>query len=276
MITLVNFADKRFRNKQKWNTFSAKLFGRFDQVLEYRFSDLDEEILSVNKESLKYRNKGAGNYFWKPYIVEKALNKINESDYLMYADSGTFFLKSVLPLVKYMETKNKDILCFRLPLIEKQWTKRDAFLRMDCDTEKYTDSTQTLATFFLVKKTKKAIDFISAYKKYCFDSRILSDDPNVLGEENYQGFIEHRHDQSVLSLLSKKDNNVLIEGDISDYGYYPQKYIKNKERLFNNEALDIKNNKFKGTLISNRSEHPIIYLVKYYIKRILLMIGIKS
>ena len=156
MITLVNFADKRFRNKQKWNTFSAKLFGRFDQVLEYR---------SVNKESLKYRNKGAGNYFWKPYIVEKALNKINESDYLMYADSGTFFLKSVLPLVKYMETKNKDILCFRLPLIEKQWTKRDAFLRMDCDTEKYTDSTQTLATFFLVKKTKKAIDFISAYKK---------------------------------------------------------------------------------------------------------------
>tara|TARA_R110001592_G_scaffold83316_1_gene246708 strand:+ start:1503 stop:2333 length:831 start_codon:yes stop_codon:yes gene_type:complete len=276
MITLVNFADKRFRNKQKWNTFSAKLFGRFDQVLEYRFSDLDEEILSVNKESLKYRNKGAGNYFWKPYIVEKALNKINESDYLMYADSGTFFLKSVLPLVKYMETKNKDILCFRLPLIEKQWTKRDAFLRMDCDTEKYTDSTQTLATFFLVKKTKKAIDFISAYKKYCFDSRILSDDPNVLGEENYQGFIEHRHDQSVLSLLSKKDSNVLIEGDISDYGYYPQKYIKNKERLFNNEALDIKNNKFKGTLISNRSEHPIIYLVKYYIKRILLMIGIKS
>jgi hypothetical protein len=276
MITLVNFADKSFRNKQKWNTFSAKLFGRFDQVLEYNFSDIDEEILSVNKESLKYRNKGVGNYFWKPYLVEKALKKINENDYLMYADSGSFFLKSVLPLVKHMETKNKDILCFRLPLIEKQWTKKDAFLLMDCDSEKYTDSTQTLATFFLVKKTQKAIDFISEYKKYCFDSRILSDNPNVLGEENYQGFIEHRHDQSVLSLLSKKDNNVLIEGDISDYGYYPQKYINNKERLFNSEALDIKNNKFKGTLISNRSEHPIIYLVKYYVKRILLMIGIKS
>jgi hypothetical protein len=276
MITLVNFADKSFRNKQKWNTFSAKLFGRFDQVLEYNFSDIDEEIVSVNKESLKYRNKGAGNYFWKPYIVEKALNKINEGDYLMYADSGTFFLKSVLPIVKYMENKNKDILCFRLPLIEKQWTKRDAFLLMDCDLEKYTDSSQTLATFFLVKKTKKAIDFISSYKKYCFDSRILSDDPNVLGKENYQGFIEHRHDQSVLSLLSKKDSNVLIEGDISDYGYFPNKYIKDKNRLYNPETLNIKNTIFKGTLISNRSEHPIVYLVKYSIKRILLMIGIKS
>jgi hypothetical protein len=47
-----------------------------------------------------------------------------------------------------METKNKDILCFRLPLKEKQWTKKDAFLLMDCDSEKDTDSTHTLATFF--------------------------------------------------------------------------------------------------------------------------------
>jgi hypothetical protein len=132
MITLVNFADKNFRSKQKWNTFSAKLFGKFDSVLEYNFSDIDEETLALNKENLKYHNKGAGNYFWKAYIVEKALNKINENDYLMYADSGSFFLKSVLPLVKHMETKNKDILCFRLPLIEKQWTKRDAFLLMNC------------------------------------------------------------------------------------------------------------------------------------------------
>lgn len=276
MITLVNFADKTFRNKQKWNTFSAKIFGKFDRVLEYNFSDIDPETLSANKKSLKYTRKGAGNYFWKSYIVEKALNKINEGDYLMYTDSGTFFLKSVLPIVKYMETKNKDILCFRLPLIEKQWTKRDAFLLMGCDSEKYTDSPQTLATFFLLKKTKKSIDFISEYKKYSFDSRILSDDPNVLGKENYQGFIEHRHDQSVLSLLSKKDKNVLIEGDISDYGYFPYKYIKNKNRLYNKETLNIKNTIFKGILISNRSEHPIIYLVKYVVKRILLMIGIKK
>jgi hypothetical protein len=276
MITLVNFADKSFRNKQKWSTFSAKFFGKFDRVLEYNFSDIDSDVLILNKESLKYTKKGAGNYFWKSYIIEKALNKINEGDYLMYADSGSFFLKSVLPLVKYMETKNKEILCFRLPLIEKQWTKRDAFLLMDCDSEKYTDSSQTLATFFLVKKTNKAIDFISEYKKYCFDSRILSDDSNVLGEENYQGFIEHRHDQSVLSLLSKKDSNVLIEGDISDYGYFPYKYIKDKNILYNKETLNIKNTIFKGTLISNRSEHPIIYLVKYSVKRILLMLKVKS
>ena len=275
MITLVNFADKNFRNKQKWNSFSAKIFGKFDNVLEYNFSDIDEETISQNTENLKYLKKGAGNYFWKAYIVEKALHTINDGDYLMYADSGSFFLKSILPLVKHMKDQKKDILCFRLPLIEKQWTKRDAFLLMDCDSEKYTESPQTMATFFLLKKTKKTIDFISTYKKYCFDSRILSDDPNVIGKENYAQFIEHRHDQSILSLLSKKEENVLIEGDISDYGFYPTKYLNKDERLFDKDALNIKNNKFKGTVLSNRSQHPIIYLAKYFVKRVFISIGIK-
>ncbi|MGY0408736.1 MAG: hypothetical protein ACWIPJ_10355, partial [Polaribacter sp.] len=71
MVTLVNFSNKNFRKKQKWNTFSAKLFGKFDDVIEYNFNDIDQESLSLNKESLKYKEKGAGNYFWKPYIVEK-------------------------------------------------------------------------------------------------------------------------------------------------------------------------------------------------------------
>ncbi|MGY0425517.1 MAG: hypothetical protein ACWIPI_01625 [Polaribacter sp.] len=276
MVTLVNFSNKNFRKKQKWNTFSAKLFGKFDDVIEYNFNDIDQESLSLNKESLKYKEKGAGNYFWKPYIVEKALNRINEGDYLMYADSGSFFLKSILPLVKYMEEKNKEIFCFTLPLIEKQWTKRDAFLLMNCDSSNYTDSPQILATFFLLKKGKKSTNFIATYKQYCFDSRILSDDENVLGKENYQDFVEHRHDQSVLSLLSKKNNNVLIERDISDYGYFPYKYTNKKDRLYNVELLNIKKNIFKGTILSNRTEHPLIYLGKYIVKRVLLMIGIKS
>ncbi|WP_299670564.1 hypothetical protein [uncultured Polaribacter sp.] len=275
MITLVNFADEKFRNKQKWNTLSAKLFGKFDHVIEYDFSDINEQSLSLNKESLKYKEKGSGNYFWKPYIVEKALNRINEGDYLMYADSGSFFLKSVLPLVKHMQKKNKEILCFRLPLIEKQWTKRDAFILMNADNVKYTETSQVLGTFFLLKKCKESINFVEKYKTLCSDSRILSDDPNELGKKNYPEFIAHRHDQSILSLLCKKHNNLLLEKDISDYGYYPYRYLLGKNRLFDKEMLNTKNNNFKGILISQRTQNLFLYLLKYYIRRILLKFNIK-
>jgi hypothetical protein len=274
MVTLVNFADKNFKNKQKWNTISGKLFGGFDDVLEYRFEDIDEHCLSLNKENLKYKEKGAGNYFWKPYIVKKGLEKINKGEYLMYADSGSIFLKNVKPLIKFMEKNKKDIFCFKLPLIEKQWTKRDAFILMGCDSSEYTDTPQVLATYFLIKKSAKSIQFIEEYEKYCFDNRVLSDDPNALGKSNYPGFIEHRHDQSILSLLCKK-NNVLVEPDISDYGYFPYKYTKEKGRLFDKKLLNHKENKLKGILLSNRNANPFIYLFKYYIRRTALFFGIK-
>ena len=45
---------------------------------------------------------------------------------------------------------------------------------------------------------------MSEYLYYAQDKRIITDDPNELGYNNYEGFRDHRHDQSILSLLTKK------------------------------------------------------------------------
>ena len=39
---------------------------------------------------------------------------------------------------------------------------------------------------------------------YAQDKRIITDDDNEMGVDNYEGFRDHRHDQSILSLLVKK------------------------------------------------------------------------
>ena len=271
-VTLVNFADEKFRRKQKLNSFTAKLLGGFHRVLEFSPKDVDQELFRINKESAKYIEKGFGNYFWKPIIVNKAIQEIEDGSFLMYADSGSLFAKKISPLLRRMDEKNKNILCFQLPLIEKQWTKRDAFLLMDCDKPFYADSSQNLATFFIVRKCQESISFLKEWMNYCSDSRILSDDKNVLGEGNYSEFIEHRHDQSVLSLLSKKySDRVLLQGDISDYGYYPHRYYRNTSRLFNEEI----EYPHKGILISTRTAGTIPYLCKYCIRRVLLFMDIK-
>lgn len=274
MITLVNFADNSFKSKQKWNSFTAKLFGRVDAVIEYGSADIDTNFLELNKELLKY-SKGFGNYFWKPYVISKALSVINDGEYLMYADSGSVFLKSIKPLVKHMESVNKNILCFKLPLIEKQWTKKDTFILMDCDFESFADSSQSMGGFMLLKKCKESIDFLSEFQKYCLDERIISDAPNTLGLSNAPEFIAHRHDQSVLSLLCKK-HDILVEGDLSDYGVFPHKYFHKKEFLFDIDRLNPENNIFRGTVLCNRKVHPIKYLAKYFIKAIFLKLGIKT
>ena len=93
---------------------------------------------------------------------------------------------------------------FALSLIEKQWTKRDAFILLECDNTLFTDTNQMMASFILVKRSEKSIEFFKQYLKYSQDYRILTDVKNTLGLNNYPEFIDHRHDQSILSLLSKK------------------------------------------------------------------------
>lgn len=273
MITSVNFANKDFKKQQWWNTKTAKLFGGIDNVIEYGPADIDPDFLEKNNRLFEY-SKGFGNYFWKPFLIHKTLKNLNDGDYLVYADSGTVFIKNIKSIISYMEVKNADVMCFTLPLIEKQWTKRDTFILMECDSSFYTDSVQVTGNFIILKKSENSQKFIDQYLEYCSDYRIISDAENVMDSSNYPEFIAHRHDQSVLSLLCKK-NGILLEGDLSDYGVFPKMYLHTKKYLFDEKALDPKIKKFRGTILANRKEHPIIYATKYFIRKNLIKFGIK-
>lgn len=265
-LTVVNFADNSFKTQQRWNTFSAKLLGRADKVISYSPDDI-KDYLDAHPEFFKYK-KGYGNYFWKPYVILKALDQVSENDFLFYSDSGSVVLRNLRNLCRELVSKDKDIMVFRLPLIEKQWTKNDCIVLMDAKSEEIMNSSQCLATFILIKKTSNSVNFIEEYCQFCTNEQIVSDMPNKI-EPNFSEFLEHRHDQSVLSILAKKSNHVLIEQDLSDYGIFPEKYLSDKRRLYDPAALDISRVKFKGYVVSNRKEHPLRYLVKYFIKRII-------
>lgn len=107
-------------------------------------------------------------------------------------------------LIGAMEAEGTDIMVFALPYPERHFTKRDAFILMGCDSPEYTETKQRLASFILLKKTDRARRFVEEWLQYCQDERIVTDNPNVMGKENYEGFRDNRHDQTVLSLLSKK------------------------------------------------------------------------
>jgi hypothetical protein len=77
---------------------------------------------------------------------------------------------------------------------------------MNADTPAFVHSMALVASYIFVRKSTQSFSFISEWFAHSQDSRALTDDPNVLGKPNYDGFISHRHDQSILSLLSKKWN----------------------------------------------------------------------
>lgn len=216
MIYLINYANKRFKNAQKLNCKTAKKNGRADFICRYNENDIDSVFYEENKDILE-RKRGNGYWIWKSYFILKTFEKMNDGDYIMYCDSGSYFINDIHLLIDAMEKQNTDIMCFELPHIEKEYSKRDAFILMNCDSKEYTDTKQRLATFAILKKNSNTIKFVSDWLKYAKDKRIITDEDNLCEKENYPEFIENRHDQTIFSLLTKK-YNIIPFRDPSQFG----------------------------------------------------------
>ena len=93
--------------------------------------------------------------------------------------------------------------------MERARTKRDTFVLMDCDTPEYADTFQVHASLSLWRRTPFSIMIAGEWLRYAEDERILTDIPNSCGRDNFAEFQEHRHDQSIWSLLCKKHSVVL-------------------------------------------------------------------
>jgi hypothetical protein len=74
------------------------------------------------------------------------------------------------------------------------------------DDPAYHEAQMLDASFLILLKTRRACAFAGTWLESCLDRRVLTDDPNTCGLPNLPGFVDHRHDQSVLSILAKREN----------------------------------------------------------------------
>lgn len=241
-IILINYSDNNYRRSQNTNTKTALNVGGFSKVISYNPKDIDENFYDLNKKILSLK-RGGGYWLWKPYIIKKTLDQLEWNDYLFYSDAGCYFIDSIHHLKNSIQ---QDIIPFELKHIEKKWTKRDAFLLMNCDAPNYFETKQRLASYSLWKKTPLSMRFINEWLELCTDERLITDSENTLEKENFDGFVEHRHDQSIFSLLTKKYN---LEG------------YRNPSQ-FGNEYFELyKNSSYPQLLVHNR-QRDIIQKVK--------------
>ena len=202
MVVCINYANERYEKAQSLNSITAKKVGKADKVISYHPEDIDPAFREEHKDILSLE-RGDGYWLWKPYFIYKTLSTLNEGDILVYSDSGSYYTNSVRHLIHTMNAEKLDIMPFTLTIPEYLYTKRDAFILMECDEPEYVNSFQRLASFQVIRKTDYSISFVKDWLNFACDARIITDAASTLGE-NYPGFIDNRHDQSIFSLLSKK------------------------------------------------------------------------
>jgi hypothetical protein len=240
-----DFSLSRYRLENE-----ARYTGWFSDVFNYTAEDLS----SYNRS---FTGTGAGWWWWKSVVCQISLNKIKKDDIILFLDAGcSINIKGEKRFWEYIE------LCDSGPgfvgfggggywseiggggVIEKIHTKRDLLLHLGCDSPKYTETTQLGSGLFFVKNNKFGKDLINQFVELSKNEHFLND--STSSNQEYNEFIAHRHDQSILSLLVKlrlsELNNYLfnlreVSGNIKDDldFQYPLKATRiNDSHLWNN------------------------------------------
>ena len=179
---------------------SAKPFG-FETIIYnnefiYNLPYYDEHKDVLTKTSFGFCHKSICLY--------ETLKKVDDEDFVFFVDSNHIVRE--FPQ-KFLEMAFENGVFVRdhiwVKYLNKHWGRRDTFVNMGLDEEKYWNSLQMQANIVGYCKGEFSMKFAKEWVDCSLDYKIM------FGENkypNFEGFREHRHDQLIFSLLVAKYN----------------------------------------------------------------------
>jgi tetratricopeptide (TPR) repeat protein len=205
-VRFVSFAaGHAFERAQDAIVASALRHGATD-ALPWGRADLEATDFYAQHRAVLDRPRGVGYWLWKPFIILQALLAADEGDWIWYHDAGLTIDADVSPIVDWADAFNDGLMPgIHLPCYtSKDWTKRDCYALMGCDEERYWNHCLIQPGWSFWRKSERSIRIVTEWLSHATDPRILTDWPNTCGLPNRPGFIDHRHDQSVFTVLFAK------------------------------------------------------------------------
>lgn len=254
-VVVISFADSKYKTSLERLKKEVEEFKSITKSYFFTEKDLDAEF-KKSFHPFIYR-RGYGYWKWKAYLAKKVLDTLEINDILIWSDAGTIFnarfeekLKEYLNLT--IESPS-GILAFQDKYIEKQCNKADCLQYFNVLNNKdITDTAQFLGGCWMIRKTADSVDFINRWYEAIMDNfDLISDKQSKL--PNFKEFIEHRHDQSVFSILVKQYDIEFIPCEDLDLPSSPIQTKRNKQKSL------IDNIRLKLLL-------PLRYIIGLYLK----------
>ena len=202
---LCSLGNGPFVNAAKRIRRTAKELGYFEDIFVY------EEIPDSWEPSVNRNTRGAGYWFWKSCLILESFLRMRDNDILVYVDSGCLLNKSDRWDRYFDLIKDKDLLTFELTHREALFTKGDMFDYFGYSVDSYlAHSFQIPATCFFLRKTLNSISLINDWKNILINhTNLVNNDPSII--PNSPLYIDHRNDQSALSILIKVNQNLKVK-----------------------------------------------------------------
>ena len=191
----------------------------FNENILFTAADLKSDTLfwETHGDFVTKNTRGYGYWIWKSYLIQKTMKQMNYGDILLYLDCGCeidcreknwiYNCIEQVKIDKIMGTYYR----YSGDVTEKYWSKMDVVKKLNIDDTLLNDKQRQggLLLFYICEET---LQFVNEWYTLCCDYHNLDDSPSIL--KNIVGFKEHRHDQSLFSLLTKKYNlfsNIVLD-----------------------------------------------------------------
>jgi hypothetical protein len=203
--------------------YQAKNAKVFTNIQIYRPEDLFSLSTSEDQRFILNNKRGYGFWIWKPIIILDYLTNHPEIDSILYADAGcdlNFNLHSLETWKGYVtQLKHHDVIAFKMELFERAWTKQEVF-NSHPEFETFRDQEQLLGGVFLMNRDyaiKFCTNWLEIMRSNSYKLLDNSFDPKIQDAS----FQQPRHDQSIFSLLTKKNPNALILDSLTELYFEP-------------------------------------------------------
>ena len=197
MITAIFYTDNKFKSRAGELMDHLYDIG-FDKVISYTREWLETTDFYLENREILDMPRGGGYWLWKPFIILETMKSIEDGDIVFYMDAGdSIRTPKILDAINnYMTSKDYMISGSMLRPRNDHYTKRDCFILMGCDRAEYRQGKQIEAGTLVFRKTEEMQGFLREWQGYCQSKYILTD---ISRSRNYDNFVAHRHDQSILS-----------------------------------------------------------------------------
>lgn len=234
---LFSFGNWRYYSTLDVLKQTAQENGKVDKIHILKEPDIDADFYKKNILHFNDR-RGFGYWVWKSYFIKKFLDAADDNDVFMYVDAGNEVIGDLTPLYDICQKDKKGVVLFENAdgaqdgkvWTNNLWTKSDCFNLMDLKTDEYVYGNQVNASYIVFRKTDFSNKFFNCYLQVCQNYNIISDAPNITDNFN-KDFRDHRHDQSILSLLSIRYKLTILR-DPSQWGNHRSLANSTYKQLF--------------------------------------------
>lgn len=216
-VSLVSFGagSLAYRRAAKRVAEDAGQFGLITENIAAGLHTL-EKINDQRLAQVDFSSRGFGFWAWKPFLIKKAMVEAEPSvEVICYLDAGfhvNFNSHSEIRLQEYVEIAvEAGALTFESgPFAEEKFCKMDVLEELGVSQE-HRRSNQLAGGLFLIRRDQ--LDFVEKWCELVSKPEMVDDSPSL--RPNANTFIEHRHDQALFSILSKRSNYKVSSDNIN-------------------------------------------------------------